>query len=80
MQWIGRGGVFRVYSFALAPILTLPIGSGFPLLFGQILDSLAFMGADAYSLFFGCSALFILATLYFTFRTDYQGTATGGKG
>ncbi|MBU1565189.1 MAG: MFS transporter [Proteobacteria bacterium] len=59
--------------FALAPILTLPIGSGFPLLFGKILDTLSFMGADAYRLLFACSALFILATLYFTVRTDYEG-------
>jgi MFS family permease len=66
--------------FALAPILTLPVGSGFPLLFGQTLDSLAFMGADAYRLLFGCSAFFILATLYFTVRTDYQGAGAGGTG
>jgi hypothetical protein len=30
------------------------------------------MGADAYRLLFGGSALFILATLYFTIKTDYQ--------
>lgn len=59
--------------FALAPILTLPIGSGFPLLFGKMLDSLSFMGADAYRLLFGVSALFILATCYFTVKTDYEG-------
>ena len=58
--------------FALAPILTLPIGSGFPLLFGTVLDSLSFMGADAYRLLFGFSALFILATCYFAFKTDYE--------
>lgn len=64
--------------FALAPILTLPIGSGFPLMFGKMLDSLSFMGADAYRLLFGCSALFILTTCYFTFKTDYEGgTVTG---
>jgi len=61
--------------FALAPILTLPVGSGFPLLFGTMLDSLSFMGADAYRLLFGCSALFILITCYFTFKTDYEGVA-----
>lgn len=58
--------------FALAPILTLPIGSGFPLLFGTMLDSFSFMGADAYRLLFGFSALFILATCYFTYKIDYE--------
>lgn len=57
--------------FALAPILTLPVGSGFPLLFGQLLDSYSYLGVDAYRLLFGCSAVFVLATLYFTVRTDY---------
>jgi hypothetical protein len=66
------GKIDTTAYFALAPILTLPIGSGFPLLFGKILDSLSFMGADAYRLLFGCSALFTLATLYFTVRTDYR--------
>lgn len=61
--------------FAFAPILTLPIGSGFPLVFGKTLDSLSFMGADAYRLLFSGSALFILATLYFTVKTDYKGVA-----
>lgn len=63
--------------FALAPILTLPIGSGFPLLFGTILDSLSYMGADAYRLLFGFSALFILVTCYFTFKTNYDDVAAG---
>ena len=66
------GKIDTTAYFALAPILTLPIGSGFPLLFGSLLDSLAFMGADAYRLLFGGSALFILATLYFTIKTDYH--------
>lgn len=74
------GKVDTTSYFALAPILTLPIGSGFPLLFGYLLDSFGFMGADAYRLLFGCSALFVLATLYFTVKTDYRGGPTGGNG
>ena len=38
--------------FALAPILTIPIGSGFPLIFGKLLDTLSFMQQDAYKILF----------------------------
>lgn len=58
--------------FALAPILTLPVGFGFPLLFGKMLDMLQFMGAGSYRLLFGCSALFLLLTFYFTLRTKIE--------
>jgi len=61
--------------FALAPILTLPIATGLPLLFGQILDILPFMEADGYRLLFALCAGFILITLYFGVRTDYEGVA-----
>ncbi len=59
--------------FALAPILTLPVGVGFPLVFGRMLDSLSFLQEDAYRLLFGVSAVFILVTLYFTFQVNYEG-------
>jgi MFS family permease len=65
--------------FALAPILTIPVGSGFPLLFGKCLDILSFMEADAYRLLFGVSAVFILITLYFSVITDYRDGATAGR-
>ena len=58
--------------FALAPIFTLPVGMGFPLVFGRMLDSLSFLQEDAYRLLFGCSAVFILVTLYYTFQVDYE--------
>jgi MFS family permease len=58
--------------FALAPILTLPIGVGYPLLFGKMLDHLAFMGAASYKVLYGFSALFILFTLFFTFLTQFD--------
>lgn len=57
--------------FALAPILTIPIGSGFPLIFGKMLDILSFMEADAYKILFSCSALFLLVTIYFSLRIDF---------
>ena len=59
--------------FALAPILTLPVGVGFPLVFGRMLDYLSFLQEDAYRLLFGVSAVFILVTLYFTFQVNYEG-------
>jgi len=58
--------------FALAPILTIPVASGFPLAFGKMLDYLSFMQDDAYRVLFGFSALFILMTLYFSVKTDYE--------
>jgi hypothetical protein len=65
--------------FALAPILTIPVGSGFPLLFGKALDLLSFMEADAYRLLFAVSAVFILITLYFSLMTDYRDAAGAGQ-
>ncbi|NNK94134.1 MAG: MFS transporter [Desulfobacterales bacterium] len=58
--------------FALAPIITLPITAGYPLVFGKMLDYLHFMQEDSYKLLFGFSALFILITVYFTIKTDYE--------
>ncbi|GAB6191941.1 hypothetical protein [Desulfocastanea catecholica] len=58
--------------FALAPILTIPVGCGFPLLFGKALDLLSFMQADAYRVLFLVSIAFILVTLYFSIKTDYN--------
>lgn len=64
--------------FALAPILTIPVGSGFPLIFGKALDLLSFMQADAYRILFAASAVFILITLYFSLMLDYRDTAEVG--
>lgn len=58
--------------FAFAPILTLPVGFGFPLLFGRLLDHFAYLGVASYKVLFGFSALFILFTFYFTLRTHYE--------
>ena len=61
--------------FSLAPILTIPIATGLPLLFGQALDVLSFMEADGYRLLFAFCAGFILVTLYFAVQTDYEDVA-----
>jgi len=58
--------------FALAPILTAPIGFGFPLLFGSLLDTLSHLGPYSYKLLFAASAIFLLITFYFTLKTDYE--------
>lgn len=58
--------------FAFAPVLTLPVGVGFPLLFGKLIDLNADMGAGAYRILFGVAALLILVTFYFTLKTDYD--------
>ncbi len=59
--------------FAFAPILTLPVGFGFPLLFGKLLDTYAHLGVLSYKILFGVSALLIAFTFYFTLLTKYEG-------
>ena len=58
--------------FSAAPMLTLPFAAGFPLLFGKMLDQLAWMQQDSYRLLFSVSACFILFTLYLSTRVDYR--------
>jgi MFS family permease len=69
-KFVGRGDATGYY--AMASLLILPVGSGLPLIFGRGLDLLSHLGADAYRLLFGFCALFVLATLYFTVKTDYS--------
>jgi MFS family permease len=58
--------------FALAPVLTLPFGFGFPLIFGRLLDHFAYLGADSYRLLFAFSAAVVGVTFYFTMKTRYD--------
>ncbi len=58
--------------FSMAPVLTLPFAAGYPLLFGKMLDYLAWLQQDSYRLLFGISALIILTTLYLSFQVDYS--------
>lgn len=57
--------------FSMAPVLTLPFAAGYPLLFGKMLDSLAWLQQDSYRLLFGVSAVIIMFTLYLSFQVDY---------
>ncbi len=58
--------------FALAPLITLPISFGLPLMFGKTLDLLSPMGANSYKILFGIAIGFIFVTLYFTLKTNYD--------
>jgi MFS family permease len=58
--------------FALAPILTLPVTAGYPLLFGNMLDRLAGMGQMSYQILFGLSALIAAAAACLALITDYR--------
>ena len=58
--------------FALAPILTLPVTAGYPLLFGSLLDLLAGLGQMSYQILFGLSALLALVAAILALMTDYQ--------
>lgn len=60
--------------FALAPVLTLPVGLGFPLLFGKSLDLLSFMEQDSYKILFGFCCIIVCITLIFTYYTDLEKT------
>ena len=57
--------------FALAPILTLPVTAGYPLLFGNLLDLLAGLGQMSYQILFGLSALLALLAAILALMTDY---------
>lgn len=57
--------------FAVAPIVTLPLASGLPLVIGHFLDAFEFLGAGAYQIVFGFCALLILVALFFMLKTDF---------
>lgn len=58
--------------FALAPILTLPVTAGYPLLFGHLLDRLAGLGQVSYQMLFGLSVVIAAAAAFLALTTDYQ--------
>ncbi len=65
--------------FAMAPFFTLPIGFGFPLLFGKGLDLLAHLGVNSYRVLFAITIVFILVTFYFALQTDYNKNETADE-
>ena len=56
--------------FALAPLLTLPLAAGIPLLAGGVLDLLRDMGAGSYRLVFLALGCVMIAGLVFVARLD----------
>lgn len=58
--------------FSIAPVLTLPFAAGFPLLFGWMLDNLAYLQADSYRLLFGISMLFSVAAFFLSLKINYR--------
>lgn len=63
--------------FSMAPLLTAPVGFGFPVVFGYLLDRFAYLGADSYRLLFVGAGLLLLVTFWFTLKLDYSSkTAT----
>lgn len=58
--------------FSIAPVLTLPFAAGFPLLFGWMLDNLAYLQADSYRLLFGISMLFSVAAFFLSLNINYR--------
>ncbi len=58
--------------FAVAPVLTLPLAMGLPLVCGHFLDRTVWMAGDAYRLMLGVAALLIAGTLWCAWRTDFS--------
>jgi MFS family permease len=58
--------------FAMAPLLTITFGSGFPLFFGHMLDRFSHLGQGSYQLMFGICILCVSLSLIFGFLTDFD--------
>ena len=58
------------HYFAIAPLFTLPLSVGLPLLNGAVLDRLAFMGGWSYRIVFLAMALFSVVSLILLSRID----------
>ncbi len=58
--------------FAVAPLLTILFGSGFPVFFGKMLDHFSDMGSGAYKIMFVISFFLVIITLWFGYLTDFD--------
>jgi MFS family permease len=58
--------------FALAPLLTIGFGAGFPLFFGHMLDRFSALGAGAYQLMFCFCMVCVMITLGVAWFTDFD--------
>jgi len=73
----GKDDVTRI--FAIAPLFTIIFGSGFPLLFGAMLDNFADLGSTSYKIMFGISFCIVVITLIFGFLTNFEDESSHGK-
>ncbi|MCP4672755.1 MAG: MFS transporter [Desulfobacula sp.] len=64
--------------FAVLPLLTIVFGSGFPVLFGSMLDTFAYLGSMSYKIMFGISFCLVVVTLIFAFLTNFNEEFTKG--
>ncbi len=57
--------------FAIAPLVTLPIASGMPIIAGTFLDEFSHLGGDSYRIVFAACAFLIVVTFGFILKTDF---------
>ncbi|MBU2631873.1 MAG: hypothetical protein KKE61_24945 [Proteobacteria bacterium] len=58
--------------FAVAPLLTILFGSGFPVFFGKMLDLFSHWGSLSYKIMFAICFFLILITLIFGWLTNFN--------
>ena len=58
--------------FAVAPLLTIIFGSGFPIFFGKMLDLFSHLGSGSYKIMFVISFCIIIITLIFGIFTNFE--------
>ena len=58
--------------FAVAPLLTIIFGSGFPVFFGKMLDRFSYLASASYKIMFGISFCIIVITLIFGILTNFD--------
>lgn len=63
--------------FAVAPLLTGMFGSGFPVVFGKMLDHFAYLGSRAYGIMFAVSMGVVLVALAAAWATRFDNVTIG---
>ena len=58
--------------FAAAPLVTIVFASGFPLIFGSILDNFTYLGSISYKIMFGISFCILSIVLIFGVLTNFD--------
>jgi hypothetical protein len=58
--------------FAVAPLVTLPLASGLPMIAGKFLDLYSYLEGDAYRIVFAGCAVLIATTFLFILKTDFS--------